>query len=79
LAIGHAAPEAANGGTIALVRDHDQIEINLEQRRLHLDVPEAELAVRRQAWSKPTPHYRRGVMAKYAATVSSAALGAVTG
>jgi dihydroxy-acid dehydratase len=78
LAIGHAAPEAANGGTIALAQDHDQIEINLEKRTLHLDVPAAELAARRQGWSKPAPRYKRGVMAKYAATVSSAALGAVT-
>jgi dihydroxy-acid dehydratase len=79
LAIGHVAPEAAVGGPIAAVQNDDQIEINLEQRRLSLVVPAAELAARLAGWSKPAPRYQRGVMAKYASTVSSAAEGAVTG
>ncbi len=78
LSVGHVAPEAAAGGTIALVRDGDAIEIDVPARRLHLDVPAEELAARRAQWTSPAPRHRRGVMAKYAATVSSAAEGAVT-
>jgi len=78
LSIGHVAPEAAVGGAVALVREGDLIDIDVSARRLQLDVPPAELAARRQGWSAPEPRYRRGVMAKYAATVSSASEGAVT-
>jgi dihydroxy-acid dehydratase len=78
LCIGHVAPEAAVGGLIAFVREGDTVEIDVSARRLHLDVPAADFAFRRQGWVGPTPRYRRGVMAKYAATVSSAARGAVT-
>ncbi|MDP2137135.1 MAG: dihydroxy-acid dehydratase [Candidatus Didemnitutus sp.] len=76
--IGHVAPEAAVGGLIALVNEGDIIEIDVPNRRLHLELPAEEVAARRQSWVAPTPRYRRGVMAKYAATVSSAALGAYT-
>ncbi len=76
--IGHIAPEAAVGGLIAFVNEGDIIEIDVPNRRLHLDVPAVDLACRRQGWVAPTPRYRRGVMGKYAATVSSAALGAYT-
>ena len=78
LSIGHVAPEAAVGGTIAFVQEGDLIEIDVPGRRLQLDVPAVDFAFRRQGWVGPTPRYRRGVMAKYAATVSSAAEGAVT-
>jgi dihydroxy-acid dehydratase len=78
LVVGHVAPEAAVGGTIALVRDGDQIMIDAERRRLELQVPEAELARRRAAWTPPVPRYTTGVLAKYAKLVSSASLGAVT-
>ena len=78
LSIGHVAPEAAVGGLIAFVREGDPIEIDVPGRRLHLDVPEVDLALRRQGWTAPTPRYTRGVMAKYARSVSSAAEGAVT-
>lgn len=76
--IGHVAPEAFVGGLIALVREGDPIDIDVATRRLQLDVPSAELAARRKNWAAPAPRYLRGVMAKYANTVSSAAVGAVT-
>jgi dihydroxy-acid dehydratase len=78
LMIGHVAPEAARGGPIALVEEGDPITIDVDARRVDLDVPEDELASRLAAWSAPPPRYTRGVMAKYAALVSSASLGAVT-
>src|SRR6185369_14301199 len=78
LMIGHVAPEAALGGPIALVAEGDEVVIDVEARRLDLNVPEAVLAERRAAWTPPAPRYRGGVMAKYAALVSSASEGAVT-
>jgi len=78
LMIGHIAPEAALGGPIALVEEGDQIAIDVDRRALDLDVPEAELARRRVAWTPPEPRYTGGVMAKYAALVGSASEGAVT-
>jgi dihydroxy-acid dehydratase len=78
LMIGHVAPEAALGGPIGLVEEGDEIVIDVESRRLDLNVPEPELARRRAAWQAPAPRYLGGVMAKYAALVSSASEGAVT-
>ena len=78
LMIGHVAPEAALGGPIALVRDGDEIEIDVDRKALDLLVDEAELARRRAAWRPSAPRYPSGVMAKYAALVSSASEGAVT-
>jgi dihydroxy-acid dehydratase len=78
LVVGHVAPEAAAGGTIALVREGDPITIDAERRLLQLEVPPSELASRRAAWQPPSPRYRSGVLAKYARLVSSASLGAVT-
>ena len=78
LVVGHVAPEAAVGGTIALVADGDRITIDAEENRIHLDVPDEELSRRRSAWSPPAPRYASGVLAKYARLVSSAAKGAVT-
>jgi dihydroxy-acid dehydratase len=77
LVIGHVAPEAAHGGPIAVVRDGDMITIDVPQRRLDLGVPEHELQARLRAWTPPPPKYRAGALAKYAALVSSSALGAV--
>jgi dihydroxy-acid dehydratase len=79
LMIGHVAPEAFRGGPIALVRDGDPIEVDVERRELRLDVPEEELAARRAEWQPPAPRYASGVFAKYASLVSSASEGAVTG
>ena len=78
LMIGHVAPEAALGGPIALVQEGDQVVIDVDARRVDLDVPGEALAARREAWRAPAPRYTRGVMAKYAALVSSASQGAVT-
>ncbi|HVM25429.1 MAG TPA: dihydroxy-acid dehydratase [Candidatus Limnocylindrales bacterium] len=78
LMIGHVAPEAALGGPIAFVEEGDEIVVDVDGRRLDLLVEEAELARRRAAWSTPEPRYRGGVLAKYAALVSSASEGAVT-
>jgi len=78
LVVGHVAPEAAVGGTIALVEEGDAITIDAEQRQLTLELPEAEIERRRAAWTAPPPKHRAGVLAKYAKLVSSASLGAVT-
>ena len=78
LMVGHIAPEAAIGGPIALVREGDTIVIDTDARRLDLEVDSAELMHRASSWKRPTRPVGRGVFAKYAATVSSAAGGAVT-
>jgi dihydroxy-acid dehydratase len=78
MVVGHVAPEAAVGGTIALVRESDSITIDAEQRLLQLNVHEDELARRRAQWQPPKPKYTTGVMAKYAKLVSTASKGAVT-
>jgi dihydroxy-acid dehydratase len=78
MVVGHVAPEAAEGGTIALVRDGDSITIDADKRLLQLNVPEQEIARRRATWQRPAPRYTRGILAKYAKLVSSASKGAVT-
>ena len=78
LMIGHVAPEAALGGPIGLVREGDTIVIDVDRHAVDLDVPEAEIERRRIEWRPPAPRYRTGVLAKYAALVSSASRGAVT-
>jgi len=75
---GHVAPEAFVGGPIALVREGDTVVFDIPSRRLDLKVPADELASRKTAWKAPAPRYRTGVFAKYAATVASAAEGAIT-
>jgi dihydroxy-acid dehydratase len=78
LMIGHIAPEAALGGPIGLVEEGDTIVIDVDRKALDLDVAADELAARRARWTAPAPRYTGGVMAKYAAQVSSATDGAVT-
>ena len=78
LMIGHVAPEAALGGPIALVEEGDTVVIDVDARRLDLEVAPGDLALRLAGWSPPQPRYRGGVLAKYAALVSSASEGAVT-
>ena len=78
LVVCHVAPEAAVGGTIALVAEGDPITIDAERRLLQLDVPDKEIARRRAAWKAPAPKYTSGVLFKYAKLVSSASEGAVT-
>ncbi|MCE0766297.1 dihydroxy-acid dehydratase [Pseudonocardia kujensis] len=77
LCIGHVAPEATDGGPIALVEDGDPIVLNMATKTLDLDVPEEELEKRRAGWTPRDPGRRRGVLAKYARLVGSAAQGAV--
>jgi dihydroxy-acid dehydratase len=79
LMIGHVAPEAAKAGPIAAIREGDQITVDIDGRRLEVDLSDEEIARRVAEYESPEPAQLRGVMAKYAATVSSASLGAVTG
>jgi len=78
LMVGHVAPEAALGGPIALVEEGDEIVIDVDRKALDLDVPGGVVADRLTRWTPPPPRYAGGVMAKYAALVSSASEGAVT-
>ena len=77
LCVGHVAPEASDGGPIALVQDGDRIRIDLAARTLDLLVEPAELVRRRAMWVPLPPTYTRGVLAKYAKLVGSASKGAV--
>jgi dihydroxy-acid dehydratase len=77
MVVGHVAPEAAAGGTIAFVNEGDSITIDALQLKLELNVPEAEIAKRRARWTAPAPRYTRGVQAKFAFNASSASKGAV--
>jgi dihydroxy-acid dehydratase len=78
LMVGHVAPEAYRGGPIALLRDGDSIALDVDNRRLDMEVDEAELERRRAEWRQPEPRYTTGVFAKYAAAVGSASEGART-
>ncbi len=75
----HVAPEAANGGPIAILQEGDEIVIDAKERRLDVELSDAEIQARFEQWNPPKPRYARGVMAKYANSVSSASEGAVTG
>jgi dihydroxy-acid dehydratase len=77
MVVGHVAPEAAAGGTIALVHEGDSITIDAHQLKLELNVSEAEIAKRRAGWKAPAARYTRGVQAKFAFNASSASKGAV--
>ncbi len=77
MVVGHVAPEAYEGGTIALVQEGDSITIDAHQLLLQVNVSDAELAQRRAAWKKPAPRYTRGVLAKFAKNAASASAGAV--
>lgn len=77
--VGHVAPEAANGGPIAMVRNGDTIVLDIPKRLLQVRLSKAEIKRRLKQWKPPKPRYRRGVLAKYARSVSSASEGAITG
>src|SRR6478736_3270168 len=79
LMAGHVAPEAAAGGPIAAIREGDTIVFDIPNRKLDVDLSDAELTSRLKGWTVPAPRYTSGVMAKYARLVSSASEGAVTG
>lgn len=76
--VGHITPEAQVGGTLALVEDGDEITIDANNNRLTLHVSDADLAHRKKQWSAPELKIKRGVLAKYARTVTSASLGCLT-
>ena len=76
--VGHVTPEAFEGGPIAIVKTGDRISIDAESNTVTLDLSEEDIARRLEAWRQPEPRYTRGVLAKYAATVTSASEGAVT-
>jgi dihydroxy-acid dehydratase len=75
--VGHVAPEAFIGGTIALVRNGDRITLDKNARLIELHVSAKELAARRKKWKAPKARYRDGILAEYARHVSSASVGAV--
>src|SRR5881394_220734 len=78
MVVGHVAPEAQAGGTIALVKEGDSITIDAKKLLLQLNVPAKEIAARRRKWKAPKPKYTRGLLAKYMRLVSTASLGAIT-
>ena len=78
MVVGHVAPEAFVGGTIALVKEGDSITIDANKQLLQLNVPDDELAKRRAAWKQPKPRFTKGLLAKYAYLVSTATKGAIT-
>ncbi|HEV7814338.1 MAG TPA: dihydroxy-acid dehydratase [Janthinobacterium sp.] len=79
MVVGHVAPEAFEGGTIALVEEGDSVTIDAHQQLIQLNVADEEIARRRANWTQPAPRYTRGVLAKFAALASTASKGAVTG
>ena len=78
MVVGHVAPEAYVGGTIALVKEGDSVTIDAKKHLIQLNVPAKELAKRRQRWKAPKPRYTRGLLAKYMKLVSTASKGAIT-
>jgi dihydroxy-acid dehydratase len=78
MVVGHVAPEAYEGGLIALVNEGDEITIDAKKRLIQLNVSDREIAKRRKAWTPPKPRYTTGVLAKYMRLVSSATRGAIT-
>src|SRR4029078_2950730 len=77
MVVGHVAPEAAVGGTIALIKEGDSITIDAKRLLIQLNVDDDELSRRRKQWQAPQPRYTSGVLAKYARLVSTASKGAV--
>jgi len=78
MVVGHVAPEAHVGGPIALIRNGDSITIDADKRLIQLNVTQKELAARRRKWKQPPLRFKKGVLAKYTALVSTASRGAVT-
>ena len=78
MVVGHVAPEAYVGGTIALIREGDSITIDAHKLLLQLNVADDEIALRRAAWKAPAPRYTKGVLAKFAKLASTASKGAIT-
>jgi len=78
MVVGHVAPEAYVGGTIALVKEGDSITIDAHKQLIQLNVSDEELKRRRAQWKQPKPRFTRGLLAKYMHLVSTASIGAVT-
>jgi dihydroxy-acid dehydratase len=78
MVVGHVAPEAYVGGTIALIEEGDSITIDSHRLCIQINVSDEELMRRRKRWQAPAPRYTRGVLAKYMHLVSTASLGAIT-
>jgi dihydroxy-acid dehydratase len=78
MVVGHVAPEAYEGGNIALIREGDSITIDAHKLLLQLNVTDDEIARRRADWKQPAPRYVRGVLHKFAQLVSTASRGAIT-
>jgi len=78
MVVGHVAPEAYVGGTIALINEGASVTIDAHKLLIQLNVDEAKIAKRHAAWKQPKPRYTRGLLAKYASLASSAIKGAVT-
>lgn len=76
--VGHVAPEAFDGGGLALLEEGDSIVLDVDNRRLEVELSEEELKARKDSWKRPEPRYLRGALARYAKTVRSASEGAVT-
>jgi dihydroxy-acid dehydratase len=78
LMVAHISPEAFRGGALAVLQEGDTVSIDVDERRLSVEISDAELERRLAAWTPPQPRYRVGAFAKYAALVSSASEGAIT-
>jgi dihydroxy-acid dehydratase len=78
MVVGHVAPEAYVGGTIALVEEGDSVTIDAGRLLVQLNIPDEELERRRSRWKPPAPRYTAGVLAKYMKLVSPASIGAIT-
>jgi dihydroxy-acid dehydratase len=76
--VGHVAPEAFRGGPLAALAEGDLVVIDVEARQLRVELSDDEIAARLRDWTQPPPRYEGGVLAKYAALVSSASEGAIT-
>jgi dihydroxy-acid dehydratase len=78
MVVGHVAPEAYVGGTIALIKNGDSITIDAKKQLIQLNLPAKQIAARRKKWKAPKPRYTHGLMAKYMRLVSTASKGAIT-
>jgi dihydroxy-acid dehydratase len=76
--VGHVCPEAYTGGPLAALRTGDRVTIDVDSRRIDMDVPDAEIEARLRDWSPPPPRATTGVLAKYASLVRPASEGAIT-
>jgi dihydroxy-acid dehydratase len=79
ICVGHVAPEAAHGGVMAILKDGDKITIDIKERKISVDLSQEEIDKRLSSWTRPEPNVKTGYLARYAALVQSASIGAVLG